>query len=188
MELVFEDVSRFDVIHFHCDYLHFPLLRRCPCRSVTTIHGRMHAPDLAGLLEANPDVPLVSISDDQRRPMPHANWQSTVYHGLPTRPAHFPPPDQSRLSGVPGDRISPEKTLGPGHRNCTAVQGGRSRWRQKFYPEEREYYSQVIARCCEKSRSFVEFVGEVGGREKDEFLGNASALLFPSIGLNHSGW
>jgi glycosyltransferase involved in cell wall biosynthesis len=83
LELVFHDVSRFDVLHFHCDYLHFPLLRRHSCPSVTTLHGRVHAPDLRPLFEEYPEVPLVSISDDQRRPLPGANWQATVYHGLP---------------------------------------------------------------------------------------------------------
>jgi len=70
MELVFADVSRFDVIHFHCDYLHFPLLRRHPCASITTLHGRLHVPDLGPLFEEYSEVPLVSISNDQRRPIP----------------------------------------------------------------------------------------------------------------------
>jgi len=36
MELVFDNVSRFDLIHFHCDYLHFPLLRRSSCSLAAT--------------------------------------------------------------------------------------------------------------------------------------------------------
>src|SRR5579871_4346006 len=83
MELVFADVSRFDVIHFHCDYLHFPLLRRCPCPSLTTLHGELHVPDLKALFTEYVEVPLVSISDNQRRPIPEANWQATIHHGLP---------------------------------------------------------------------------------------------------------
>ena len=70
LELVFQDVSRFDVLHFHCDYLHFPLLRRYPCPSVTTLHGRLHISDLQPLFAEYAEVPLVSISNDQRRPMP----------------------------------------------------------------------------------------------------------------------
>jgi hypothetical protein len=69
MELVLQDVSRFDVIHLHCDYLHLPLLRRHPCPSVTTLH----VPDLVPLLHEYPEIPLVSISNDQRRPVPPAN-------------------------------------------------------------------------------------------------------------------
>ena len=83
LELVFQDVSRFDVIHFHCDYLHFPLFRRYSCPSVTTLHGRLHTPDLQPLFTEYAEMPFVSISDDQRRPLPWANWQATVYHGLP---------------------------------------------------------------------------------------------------------
>jgi glycosyltransferase involved in cell wall biosynthesis len=74
LELVFADVSRFDVIHFHCDYLHFPLLRRQPCASVTTLHCQLHIPDLGGFFEEYAEVPLVSISDAQRRPIRQVNW------------------------------------------------------------------------------------------------------------------
>ena len=83
MELVFKDLSRFDVIHFHTDYIQFPLLRRQPCPNITTMHGRLHAPDLKPMFEEYAEMPLVSISDDQRRPVPDANWKATVYHGLP---------------------------------------------------------------------------------------------------------
>src|SRR2546426_10307609 len=83
LELVFQDVSRFDVIHFHYDYLQFPLLRRHPCANVTTQHGRLDAADLKPLFKEYADMPLVSISDNQRLPLPEANWQATVYHGLP---------------------------------------------------------------------------------------------------------
>ena len=106
MELVFADVSRFDVIHFHCDYLHLPLLRRCPCPSVTTLHGRLHVPDLGPLLAAYPEVPLVSISDDQRRPLPDANWQGTVHHGLPVDLYHGIEEPEAYLAFL--GRVSPE--------------------------------------------------------------------------------
>ncbi len=176
LELVFEDVSRFDVIHFHCDYLHFPLLRRQPCTSVTTLHGRLHLPDLLPLFSEYADVPLVSISYDQRRPLPGANWRGNVYHGLP-RNLHT-------YRDRPGDylaflgRISPEKRLD--RAIAIARQTGRQlKVAAKVYPEERDYYRQTIEPLLRESRSFVEFIGEVGGRDKDEFLGNAYALLFP---------
>jgi glycosyltransferase involved in cell wall biosynthesis len=176
MELVFRDVSRFDVLHFHCDYLHFPLVRRCPCPSVTTLHGRLHVPDLGRLLQEYPEVPLVSISNDQRRPILEANWQATIYHGLP-RNLHTVqewPSDYLAFLG----RISPEKRLDRAieiARRC----GRKLKIAAKIYPEERNYYKQTIEPLLRESRSFVEFIGEVGGREKDEFLGNAYALLFP---------
>lgn len=176
MELVFEDVSRFDLIHFHCDYLHFPLLRRCHCPSVTTLLGRLQVADLKPLFHEYPEVPLVSISVDQRRPIPGANWQATVYHGLPRNLHTFRerPGDYLAFLG----RISPEKCL---DRAVEIVRrtGMKLKVAAKIYPEERDYYQQIIEPLLHESRPFVEFVGEVGGREKDEFLGNAYALFFP---------
>jgi len=176
MELVFQDVSRFDLIHFHCDYLHFPMLRRSPCPNVTTLHGRMHGPDLKPLFQEYAEAPLVSISDEQRRPLPWANWQATVYHGLP-RSLHTyrePPGDYLAFLG----RISPEKRLD--RAIAIARQAGmKLKVAAKIYPEERAYYEQTIAPLLEESRPWVEFLGEVGGSDKDAFLGNAFALLFP---------
>jgi glycosyltransferase involved in cell wall biosynthesis len=176
MELIFQDASRFDIIHFHCDYLHFPLLRRYLCPSVTTLHGRLHVPDLQPLFAEFAEVPLVSISHDQRRPIPWANWQATVYHGLPR--------DLHSFRERPGDylaflgRISPEKRLD--RAIAIARQAGRRlKVAAKIYPEERDYFHQTIKPLLHESRSWVEFIGEVGGQEKDEFLGNALALLFP---------
>jgi glycosyltransferase involved in cell wall biosynthesis len=177
MELVFEDVSRFDVIHFHCDYLHLPLLRRCPpCPSVTTLHGRLHAPDLAPLLSAYPEVPLVSISNDQRRLLPDANWQATVYHGLP-RDLHV-------LRERAGDYLAFLGRMSPQKRVDRAIEialgsGMKLKIAAKIYPEERAYFQETIEPLLRKSKRLVEFVGELGGRRKDELLGNARALLFP---------
>src|SRR5262245_12139370 len=109
VELVCGRADHFDVVHFHTDYVHFPLVRRMACPTVTTLHGRLHPPDKQALFEEYDDVPLVSISDDQRRPMPWANWQATIYHGLP-RNLHT-------LRDRPGEylaflgRVSPEKGL-----------------------------------------------------------------------------
>lgn len=175
VEMVAREASRFDVVHFHLDYVHFPAAGRLPCPSVTTLHGRLHPHDQRALLEAFPNVPLVSISDDQRRPIPRANWQATVYHGLPR--------DLHPFRGRPGSylaflgRISPEKGLE------TAVEIARRagmplRVAAKIYLEERPYYEQKIAPLFRAS-PWVEFIGEVGGAAKDAFLGDAHALLFP---------
>jgi glycosyltransferase involved in cell wall biosynthesis len=109
MDLVFQDASCFDIIHFHCDYLHFPLLRRNPCPSVTTLHGRLHVPDLQALFAEFAEVPLVSISHDQQRPIPWASWQATVYHGLPRNLHTFHGGQGDYLAFL--GRISPEKRL-----------------------------------------------------------------------------
>jgi len=176
MEMVFEDVSRFDVIHFHTDYLHFPMLRQHRCQSVTTIHGRLHTPDLKSLFEENEEVPLVSISDNQRLPLPAANWLATVYHGLPRGLHTFRGQPDNYLAFL--GRISPEKRLDRAI-EIARLSGRRLKVAAKIYPEERGYFAEVIEPLLEQSHSFVEFVGEVGGREKDEFLGGAAALLFP---------
>jgi glycosyltransferase involved in cell wall biosynthesis len=176
MEMVFEDVSRFDVIHFHCDYLHFPFLRRHACPSVTTLHGQLHAPDLVPLFSEYTEIPLVSISYDQCRPIPRANWQGTVHHGLPH--------DLHTCRPRPGDylaflgRISPEKRLDRAIEIARQA-GMKLKVAARIYPEERGYFKQTIEPLLEESRPFVEFLGEIGGADKDEFLGNAYALLFP---------
>ena len=176
MELVFADVSRFDVIHFHCDYLHLPLLRCYPCASVTTLHGRLHVPDLSPLLAAYPEVPLVSISNDQRRPLPDANWQGTVYHGLP-RGLHTYRERPGEYLAFLG-RMSPEKGVDRAIEIARRT-GMRLKIAAKIYPEERTYFEETIEPLLRESRPWVEFIGEVGGREKDELLGHALALLFP---------
>jgi glycosyltransferase involved in cell wall biosynthesis len=176
MELVFRDVSRFDVLHFHTDYLHFPLLRRHPCASVTTLHGMMHPPDLGELFDEYDDVPLVSISDSQRRPIPWANWQATVYHGLPRNLHTFREQRGEYLAFL--GRASREKGLD------RAVEIARRSGMQlkvaaKIYPEERAYFTDTLRPLMDAAGSLVEFVGEVGGKGKDDFLGNAHAVLFP---------
>jgi glycosyltransferase involved in cell wall biosynthesis len=175
LELVYRDVDQFDVIHFHGDYVHFPLVRRHPCPTVTTMSGWMHPPDLQPLLEEYRDVPLVSISDDQRRPVPHANWQATVYHGLPRDLLTFYARPASYLAFL--GRLSPEKRVD------RAIEIARQanvplKIAAKIYPEERDYFKEKIAPLLEASRPLVEFMGEITDREKNEFLGGAMAMLF----------
>src|SRR5580658_10467614 len=176
MELVFHEARKFDVIHFHGDYLHFPLLRRHATPGVTTLHGRVHLHDLQPLFDEFRKTPLVSISDSQRRPLPEANWQATVYHGLPR--------DLHTFGQRAGDyllfigRISPEKRLD------RAIEIARRTGRQlkaaaKIYDEDRAYYQNSIEPILSDSKSFVEFIGEVGGEDKDQLIGNACALVFP---------
>jgi len=176
LELVFRDVSQFDVIHFHCDYVHFPLVRRYKCPTVTTMHGMMHPPDLWQLFEEYREVPLVSISNNQRSPIPHANWRGTVYHGLP--------PDLFTFNEHGGDylaflgRMSPEK--GVDRAIEIAKQAGMPlKIAAKIYPEERNYFNTTLAPLLCAAKPLVEFEGELGQVEKDKFLGNAKAVLFP---------
>jgi glycosyltransferase involved in cell wall biosynthesis len=176
VELAFREARRFDVIHFHCDYLHFPLLRHHATPAVTTLHGRVHPHDLRPLFHEYPEAALVSISDNQRRPLPEASWQATVYHGLP-RPLHTFRKETGEYLLFVG-RISPEKRLD------RAIEIARRSGRQlkvaaKIYDEDRNYYQTTIEPLLRESKSFVEFIGEVGGKDKDELMGNAYAFLFP---------
>ena len=173
MELVFADVSRFDVIHFHTENIQLPWLQRYPRPNVTTLHAEV-GPHMKPLIdEYNPG--LVSISNNQRLPFPEANWQATVYHGLPR--------DLYTFRERPGDylafigRASPTKRLD--RAIAIARQAGmKLRVACKIYPGD-DHYQQDIEPQLEQARDLVEFVGQVGGREKDEFLGQARALLFP---------
>jgi glycosyltransferase involved in cell wall biosynthesis len=176
LELVFKDVSRFDIIHFHCDYIHFPLVRRHACPTVTTMHGLLHPPDVGELFREFKDIPLVSISHNQREPVPWANWQGTIYHGLPRGLHTFreQPGDYLAFLG----RISPEKRLDRALEIARRA-GLPLKVAAKIYPEDRDYYHTVMKPLLVRNRAFAEFVGEVGGDVKDEFLGKAAALLFP---------
>jgi glycosyltransferase involved in cell wall biosynthesis len=174
LEQVVRIQDRFDFIHFHVDYLHFPFSRRHPHPHVTTLHGRLDIPELPALYREYADMPVVSISDAQRRPLAWANWQATVYHGLP--------PDLFRFHERPGDylaflgRISPEKRVD------RAIEIGRRagvpvRIAAKLDKNDRDYFKDVIEPLF--AQPGVEYVGEVGGKAKEAFLGNAKALLFP---------
>jgi glycosyltransferase involved in cell wall biosynthesis len=176
MELVFRDVSQFDIIHFHCDYVHLPLVRRYACPNVTTIHGAVQGHDLRGLLMEYNDAPLISISNSQRMSIPEANWQGNVYHGLPEKLHTFREHTGEYLAFL--GRTSPEKGL---ERAIEIARRTRIPLKvaAKIYPEDRNHFEQVIQPLLHKSASFVEFVGEVGGMVKDKFLGEAKALLFP---------
>jgi glycosyltransferase involved in cell wall biosynthesis len=176
LELVFRDVSRFDVVHFHCDYIHFPFIRRLPCASATTLHGQIHLHDVEALFREYHELSLVSISDAQRRPLPNANWRATVYHGLP-RDLHTFQPQKGNYLAFLG-RISPEKRLDRAIEIARAS-GVPLRVAAKIYDEDRPYFEKTIAPLLKENRSLVEFIGEVGGADKDEFLGGAAALLFP---------
>jgi len=176
MERVFADVTRFDVLHFHTDYVHFPLLRRQPWPNVTTLHGFLNARDLGPFFGTYPEMPLVSISDSQRRPIDGANWLATVHHGLP-RELHTFRGQRGEYLAFLG-RMSPEKRVDRAI-EIARRSGIPLRIAAKIYPEERGYYGEVILPLLRDAEGLVDFVGEIGGSKKDEFLGGACALLFP---------
>jgi glycosyltransferase involved in cell wall biosynthesis len=173
---VAEMANEFDIIHFHIDYLHFTLTQWKPWPHVTTLHGRLDLPELDPLHRQYVGQPLVSISDAQRRPLPFANWVATIYHGLPLDLHPFREASGQYLAFL--GRISPEKGLDIAI--AIARRSGMNlRVAAKVDKADAEYYSRVIRPLLQDARNHVEFMGEVGEREKSELLGNARALLLP---------
>lgn len=174
LDLVAREARSFDLIHFHVDYLHFPLSRALKLPQVTTLHGRLDIPDLQGLFREFSDMPVVSISESQRAPLGHARWAGNVYHGLP-RELLPPGGGEGGYLAFLG-RISPEKRLDRAIR--IAVESGhRLRVAAKVDKPDAAYFEAVIRPLL--AHPLVEFVGEIGEREKAAFLGGAKALLFP---------
>ncbi len=164
----------FDVVHFHTGYLHFPLARHLGVPHVTTMHGRQDRPEAGALLREYRDVPLVSISDDQRTPAPEARWVRTVQHGLPDGLLAYSPRSRGYLAFL--GRISPEKRPDRAVAIARAV-GMPLRVAAKVDKVDREYYERDIRPLFESSG--IEYIGEIAESEKSEFLGGADALLFP---------
>src|SRR5690606_10565735 len=109
LEQVAERADEFDLIHYHCDYHHFPLSRRCPIPQLTTLHGRLDLPGLPLVFGEFPEMPLISISDTQRAPLPEGNWVQTIYHGMPKTSLRFNPNPEGYLAFL--GRICPEKGI-----------------------------------------------------------------------------
>ncbi len=168
--------SSFDVLHFHVDMLHYPVIRDFAWRTVTTLHGRLDLADMHPLYSAFDEVPLVSISMSQRRPMPPVNWAGCIHHGLPRdllQPLASRRGDYLAFLG----RISPEKR--PDRAIEIAARSGRElRIAAKIDKVDRDYWRDEIEPLVRRHAN-VRYVGEIGEADKSEFLGNASALLFP---------
>jgi glycosyltransferase involved in cell wall biosynthesis len=174
LEHVLQRAAEFDIVHFHTDYLHFPLSRREQITDVTTLHGRLDISDLVPLYQEFRDMPVISISDGQREPLPWANWQATVYHGLPTDLYQFRDEPGGYLAFL--GRVSPEKRVDRAIEIAKQVRIPL-KIAAKVDRVDTDYFETVIEPLLR--HPFVEFVGEIGEGEKEEFLRNAYALLFP---------
>jgi glycosyltransferase involved in cell wall biosynthesis len=174
VEQLCQQADAFDLIHFHLGYLHFPLARRQCGTHLTTMHGRLDMPELQPLFREYLDIPLVSISESQRTPMPWADWRGTVYHGLPEDLYRFRPEPGSYLAFL--GRLTPEKRADRAIHIAKEV-GIPLKIAAKLDRGFRDYFESELEPLFD--HPLVEYLGEIDDHEKDEFLGNALALLFP---------
>jgi len=174
LELLARRAHEFDIVHLHVDYLGYPILRRARVPFVATLHGRLDLPELRRVYETFADVPVVSISDAQRAPLPQANYVATVHHGIPER---LLPPGFGRAGYLAFlGRISPEKAPDAAIRIAYAA-GMPIKIAAKVDQVDEAYFAERIEPLL--GQPHVEFVGEIGEERKAEFLGEAAALLFP---------
>ncbi len=166
--------AQYDIIHSHLDFLSFPMSRRAHAPVVTTLHGRLDLPEFQPIFNEYSEMPVVSISNAQRKPLPQANWAGTVYHGIPKNlySLHDRPGSYLAFLG----RISPEKC--PDHAIEIAKRVGIPlRIAAKVDPADQAYFKQKIERLLD--HPLIEYVGEINDAEKNDFLGEAAALLCP---------
>ena len=174
LDRVLRRADEFDIIHFHIDLLQFPLFRHLSGKCLTTLHGRQDLADVWPVYRAFPEMNLVSISDDQRRPIAGSNFIATVQHGLPCNLIPYSPEGGDYLAFV--GRISPEKR--PDRAIEIARQAGLPlKLAAKVDRVDEAYFRSFIEPLLDDP--MIEFVGEIGDRDKAEFLGRSLALLFP---------
>jgi glycosyltransferase involved in cell wall biosynthesis len=175
LDRVRDAAKDFDILHFHIDQFHFPLFKSMANRTVTTLHGRQDIPDLKPLYLGFSNMPLVSISDAQREPVPKANFVATVLHGIPSdlfAPTFSPRDGYVAFLG----RISPEKRPDRAIRIARTL-GIPLKIAAKVDRADEAYFREQIEPMLQAPG--VEFIGEINEREKAKFLGEARALLFP---------
>ena len=171
---VMDRANEFDVIHFHTDYLNFPFTKSLEVPHVTTLHGNLGIPELQPLYNRYRHQPVISISNSQRKPLPQANWVGNVYHGIPSN-LFKPGKGKDGYLAFLG-RVSPEKGL----ENAIAIAttaGVPIKVAAKIDKADEEYYEENIRELFE--HPLVEFIGEINEKQKEKFLGNALALIFP---------
>ncbi|MGN6514311.1 MAG: glycosyltransferase family 4 protein [Rhizomicrobium sp.] len=175
LERVARRAHEFDMLHFHIDFFQFPVFRDIANKTLTTLHGRLDLPEIQPLYRVFDSAPLVSISDSQRVPMPPVNWRGTVYHGLPADQFHLIEKPKGYLAFL--GRISPEKN--PQAAIAIAEAAGLPlKIAAKVDDVDRQFYEATVAPLIARS-PHVEFIGEINEAQKQIFLGNARALLFP---------
>jgi glycosyltransferase involved in cell wall biosynthesis len=170
----YEMSAEFDILHFHIDGLHYPLARRYAGPTVTTLHGRLDLPGVQALHRHFSEHPVVSISMDQRRPLPDANWAGSVYHGLPADLYRYTPVAEDYFAFI--GRVSPEKRLDRAIEIAIAC-NTRLRVAAKVDKADARYFEERIRPLLD--HPLIEYCGELGDPQKNDFIGKARALLFP---------
>jgi glycosyltransferase involved in cell wall biosynthesis len=176
--ILLEELSKrsheYDIIHFHIDYLHFPLSRQLNIPQLTTLHGRLDIPCLQDIYREFDDMPVVSISSHQRRPLSFANWLATVYNGVPEETYTFRPTPGTYLALL--GRISPEKGIERAIEIAIRT-GMELKIAAKIDKVDTDYFNLRIKPLLK--HPLIEYVGEINEGEKNDVLGNAYAMLFP---------
>jgi glycosyltransferase involved in cell wall biosynthesis len=175
LDKVRERADEFDILHFHIDQFHFPIFRPMAQRTLTTLHGRQDLPDLQALYRGFTDMPLVSISNAQRRPCAAANFAATVYHGIPKQ-LHAANVDRRGSYLAFLGRICPEKRVDHAIAIARAA-GVPLKIAAKVDKVDEEYFREIIMPLL--NGPDVEFIGEINEHAKTKFLGDALGLLFP---------
>lgn len=168
------DDNEFDFLHFHLDYYPFSLFSRQPVPFLTTLHGRLDLPEHQPVFETFSSIPVVSISNAQRRPLPHARWLRTIHHGLPER-LLSPQPVKPHYLAVLG-RIAPEKGVDRAI-NIAVRCGIPLKIAAKVDRADEDYYNEIVRPMMD--HPLVEYIGEISDREKSDFLSGAIGLLVP---------
>jgi len=174
MKKVVDMASEFDILHFHTDYLHFPMTGMLKPRCMTTLHGRLDIPDLQPLYNAFPNENVVSISENQKRPLPQARWLGTVYHGLPENLHHQGSGDGGYWAFL--GRISPEKGVDRAIEIAVSAHIPL-KIAAKVDKADAVYFKEKIRPLLD--HPLIEFIGEINESQKTDFLGKAAGLLFP---------
>jgi glycosyltransferase involved in cell wall biosynthesis len=174
LDALAEAAQRFDIVHCHTDWLHFPLLSRLGVLHLTTFHNRLDTPDLPGVMARFANAPLVSISDHHRKPFPSANWLGTIYHGMPVDDLTPSYETGSYLAFL--GRLTKEK--GPEAAIRIARRAGKPlRMAAKIPRSETRYYKEKLQPLVDGEQ--IKLVGELNDKDKGHLLRGASALLFP---------